>query len=607
MTLVEHPLHDVCPSCEAGLGSRIGQHVKHFSGYAFAQSHENINDLQIGLLRMSNTTFAPVNVLLVRYPRLFWLLAGGLAYYATARLGMAAFSLQPSNITLLWLPAGIGLVLCLWAGKASFPVIFLASYAANAPGMELESLGWQIVHTTVAAAADTFAAGFAAAMMRRKLPTGLNRPHDLIAFSLFVCLVPTLISAGLLASNLALGGYINWSAAPTFIGMLLIADSLGMLLVIPLIDAWKTRTPSSLAKNKSWLMMTLLIAGLIHLAFSHLPSLIFLIPPALIYLVFRESRLGLYLSLILAVCFIIASAAHHLGPFLIADQDQARLMLVVFLFSVAFITIGMVLQQSALALEQKKLAMRTRDLEIAKEFAETANRAKTSFLSNMSHELRTPMNFIMGLTGLAKRRATDPKQIDQLDKVEQASDRLLKILNDVIEFSDIKANRLDLAHQPFAVEALAIPLQEALSTEANNKGLKLRINFPPEIARRQLFGDPERLGHVLAILVGNAIKFSEKGVIDVRLKLIEEMADALILRFEIQDEGIGIAPENRKRIFNAFEQVDGSMTRKYGGNGLGLSISQRLVKMMGGTIGVDGALGQGSTFWFTVRLPTSHS
>ncbi len=154
---------------------------------------------------------------------------------------------------------------------------------------------------------------------------------------------------------------------------------------------------------------------------------------------------------------------------------------------------------------------------------------------------------------------------------------------------------------------MAISLQEALGTEANNKGLKLRIDFPAEIARRQLFGDPERLGHILAILVGNAIKFSEKGAIDVRLKLIEEMPDALILRFEIQDEGIGIAPENRTRIFSAFEQVDGSMTRKYGGNGLGLSISQRLVKMMGGTIGVEGALGQGSTFWFTACLPTSHS
>lgn len=251
---------------------------------------------------------------------------------------------------------------------------------------------------------------------------------------------------------------------------------------------------------------------------------------------------------------------------------------------------------------EKLVEERTAALSIAKEAAEVANRAKSIFLANMSHELRTPMNAIMGMTQLALRHATDPKLKHQLEQSAQASQHLLHVINDILDISKIEAERLRLEQTRFKLGSVLENLYSLVRQKTAEKGLQLIIDMDPEYAGLSLQGDPLRLGQVLLNLTANAIKFTAQGSITVRVLLMDYGPADVLLNFEVQDTGIGIPPENQKRLFTAFEQADGSMTRKYGGTGLGLAISKRLVQMMGGEIGVDSREGEGSTFWFSVRL-----
>jgi PAS domain S-box-containing protein len=245
---------------------------------------------------------------------------------------------------------------------------------------------------------------------------------------------------------------------------------------------------------------------------------------------------------------------------------------------------------------------RTIALSLAKEAAEAASRAKSTFLANMSHELRTPINAIMGMTDIVLRRSTDLKQIDQLTKVKQASTHLLGIINDLLDMSRIEADKFKLIYSRFKIGEIPENLVSLLGHKAAEKGLALSIDVAHEVANLAVHGDPRCIGQILANLTANAIKFTAEGSITVRILPAEESEAEILLRFEVQDTGIGIKAEDSARIFNTFEQADGSMTRKYGGNGLGLAICRRLAQLMGGSIGVESEVGAGSTFWFTVRL-----
>jgi signal transduction histidine kinase len=293
---------------------------------------------------------------------------------------------------------------------------------------------------------------------------------------------------------------------------------------------------------------------------------------------------------------------------------QRELLLALFfaagaLVAGGFLTFIMIRREQALReLEQHRYHLealveeRTVDLSLAKEVAETANRAKSTFLTNISHELRTPMNAIMGMTSLALRKTGDPKLKDQLTKVEQASQHLLAMIDDILVVSKIEAERLSLEQIIFQIGPVLENLVSLTGHKAVGKNLKLQVNLPAEIADLVLLGDPQRLGQILLNFTGNAIKFTEQGSITLRVRLLEESATAVLLRFEVQDSGIGVAAEDQQRLFALFEQADGSLSRKHGGAGLGLAISKRLAKLMGGEVGVESTAGQGSLFWFTARL-----
>jgi signal transduction histidine kinase/ActR/RegA family two-component response regulator len=245
---------------------------------------------------------------------------------------------------------------------------------------------------------------------------------------------------------------------------------------------------------------------------------------------------------------------------------------------------------------------RTAALSIAKEAAEVANRAKTAFLANMSHELRTPMNGVLGMIELSGRRMADPKGAEYLEKAKHSANRLLTVLNDILDLGKIEAERMRLEEIPFRLSSVLGNLRTLFGHAAARKGLTLVIDLPGDLEDQPLRGDPLRLEQIFTNLVGNAVKFSETGEIRVRLRALAQSAEEVTLRVEVEDQGIGISVADQERLFAAFEQADSSMTRKYGGTGLGLAICKRLVHMMKGEIGVESHPGRGSTFWFSACL-----
>ena len=265
-------------------------------------------------------------------------------------------------------------------------------------------------------------------------------------------------------------------------------------------------------------------------------------------------------------------------------------------------------KQAADELEQYRLhledlvASRTAELAHAKEAAEAASLAKSAFLANMSHEIRTPMNAILGMANVMQREGASPVQSERLGKIDTAAKHLLGVLNNILDLSKIEAGKFVIEQAPVDIDLMMHNISSVVSEHTRGKGIELQVENACIAPRRHLLGDQTRLQQALLNYVTNAIKFSAGGGVRLRALVQEESDEHQLLRFEVQDNGIGIPVDALARLFNAFEQADNSTTRKFGGTGLGLAITRRLAELMGGQAGVTSTPGAGSTFWFTARL-----
>jgi two-component system, sensor histidine kinase and response regulator len=250
---------------------------------------------------------------------------------------------------------------------------------------------------------------------------------------------------------------------------------------------------------------------------------------------------------------------------------------------------------------EAKVQQRTDELSVAIQAASAANEAKSQFLSNMSHEMRTPMNSILGLSFLALKAAPDEKTRDYLTRINESGKHLLGLISNVLDFSKIEAGRLDIERIDFLLPDLVTDVQRQWTELAAQKGLRLTTQVPDSLAI-PVQGDPLRIRQILLNFVGNALKFSQQGEVRIRLSLVSANATHLEVKFEVSDEGIGLSEEQLGRLFQPFQQADTSTTRQFGGTGLGLAISRTLATLMGGQVGGESRLGEGSRFWLQLPL-----
>jgi two-component system sensor histidine kinase/response regulator len=317
---------------------------------------------------------------------------------------------------------------------------------------------------------------------------------------------------------------------------------------------------------------------------------------AVILFAFFILRLRFKIALLTTLIYVVAYQAAILLLPVHENSNRTLLSVIVWVIETVCIVGGYSMERS-----NRKMFCQTKEIIHQQQVAEAATRAKSEFLANMSHESRTPLNAIIGMTYLVQRTDLSTQQKDYVAKIQSSAQTLLGVINDILDFSKVEAGKMDIETVEFNLDEILTNLANLFNLNAQKKGIELLFQYTADIPQN-LKGDPLRLGQILTNLISNAIKFTDKGEITVKIEPLLKNLDEVTLQFSVSDTGIGISKEQQNKLFQPFSQVDASTTRKYGGTGLGLVICERLVNLMGGKIGLVSEPDKGSTFFFTVKL-----
>jgi len=527
-------------------------------------------------------------------------------YFLSAKAVAPLSLVESGSVFALWPPTGVALAAMLRLGYRVWPAVFVGALALNltltpfAPSLQI-------------ALTNTLGPLLAFWIIRRY---GSERIFDALRF--MVCFLLGVFLGALLSSlggtaALWMHGLVTRAIVPDVFSGWFFGDLIGFLLIAPLVDAIRCGR-GSLRKILSlegaamlgvMVLTAAVVFGPVGLFDPIEYPVVYILLPPLIWGALRFGPLAAVLLLLFVAVGSIYTTVLGFGPFIRTGIDSTLFLLQTLNGTLALTILMMVTIYKHSLDEIRERTRIEEELIRARDAAEAATRVKSEFLANMSHEIRTPMNAIIGMTGLALDEGLEGKARHYVKNANSAAQGLLGILNDVLDFSKMEAGKLELSATHFELREIIVPTLNLIKEATAARGIKTIVKIDKEMPKF-FFADALRLKQVLTNLSGNAAKFNrDNGSITIAVSLVEETRDDALVRFSVADEGIGIAPEYREKLFRSFSQAQSSTTREFGGTGLGLAISKKIVTLMGGEIWLESEAEKGSTFYFTVRMKKS--